>query len=361
MNSALLLTQQLYRWSGSEMVITELAEEFVRRGWRPAIFAHDINPDLVKAAVPDAEVVTDVNSLDISQFDFIYSQHGVLLNFLDQLIALVEKGQKPKIVFGHLSPFQKQERPHVGIENTFGDKFICNSFETFKKMEECGLDIERLIVFPNPAPDSYFQIDKKYGSIGSVLAVSNHFPKELRQALYLLEKSGLKVTRLGRQYGNKKIRPSDIEDHDMVVSIGKTVQYSIAANRPVFVYDKFGGPGWLTSENFDEAAAYNFSGRCTRQQRTAKEIHREITENLDVAPLKFLATEEQRMQFMLSRLLTNLLEDPRETKPNLHEIDIKKVQAEKDAFLKSATFKTRRKTIGLKDYLRQNLLKIFKL
>ena len=46
-----------------------------------------------------------------------------------------------------------------------------------------------------------------------------------------------------------------------MISIGKSVIYAIAQRRPVFMYDHFGGDGWLTRDNFATNLYHNFSGR----------------------------------------------------------------------------------------------------
>lgn len=52
---------------------------------------------------------------------------------------------------------------------------------------------------------------------------------------------------------------------DAVLTIGKTVQYSLSMGIPCYIYDHFGGEGWLTPETFDREAFYNFSGRSTKR------------------------------------------------------------------------------------------------
>lgn len=52
-----------------------------------------------------------------------------------------------------------------------------------------------------------------------------------------------------------------ITEFDVVITIGKTVQYALVAGVPVFVYDHFGGFGYLDQANLAAAADRNFSGR----------------------------------------------------------------------------------------------------
>jgi hypothetical protein len=58
------------------------------------------------------------------------------------------------------------------------------------------------------------------------------------------------------------ITSAELLDHyDCVISIGKTVQYCLVQGIPVFLYDRFGGPGYLNESNYELAEYYNFSGR----------------------------------------------------------------------------------------------------
>jgi hypothetical protein len=74
----------------------------------------------------------------------------------------------------------------------------------------------------------------------------------------------------------RRVTPELIHEHDAVVSIGKTVQYALAAGVPVFCYDHFGGPGWLNDGNVEAAARHNFSGRGFTARDSASELVEEI-------------------------------------------------------------------------------------
>ena len=56
------------------------------------------------------------------------------------------------------------------------------------------------------------------------------------------------------------------------------VPYALVAHTPVYVYDHFGGPGYLTADNFDAAARFNFTGRCCERRLTGEELRRDILE-----------------------------------------------------------------------------------
>ncbi len=70
----------------------------------------------------------------------------------------------------------------------------------------------------------------------------------------------------------KLITPEVLKDFDAVITIGRTVQYCLALGIPVYCYDRFGGPGWITESNIESASKFNFSGRCVDHFMTSHEI-----------------------------------------------------------------------------------------
>jgi len=303
----LLLTNHFYEWGGSELIITELAEEFARRGLSATIFANHFNEKFAnKIESPSIHFERVKENINLRQYDLVYCQHQVLSFFLEQLIDMAG-ANGPHIFYGHLSPYEKLEFPGPWIEKSFGDLFLCNSLETMEKMETLGLDVERLLLMPNPAPDSFFEIASAEGGLKRLLVVSNHVPSELEQSFRLLRRRGIRTTLYGISGKYERVTPKVMEGYDAVVSIGKTVQYSLAAKRPVYVYDQFGGPGWITHENFEQSARFNFSGRCTNRRMSAHKIVDELVSGFDRAlhDVNDLSSEVER--FRLSSWLDGAL------------------------------------------------------
>ncbi|GGF33085.1 hypothetical protein GCM10011399_27740 [Subtercola lobariae] len=176
-----------------------------------------------------------------------------------------------------------------------------------------GVDGERMLVFGNPAPDEFY-VDQpeRRGSLRRILVVSNHVPPELLEALDLLQRGDeqIEVEYLGAVSGRETVQkiaePSDFDGFDAVVTIGKTVQYALVRGVPVFCYDRFGGPGWLSAENFAEARAANFSGRGFGSL-TSAEIVEALTRGFAGAAECALALHARyAREFLLSEALDRL-------------------------------------------------------
>ena len=91
-----------------------------------------------------------------------------------------------------------------------------------------------------------------------------------------IERLGIAIRVIGRGGDFRLLRPSDLRAADAVVTIGKTVPYAIASGTPVYMYDRFGGDGWLTRRNFGTSLEHNFSGRPAQRRLTEIEIADEV-------------------------------------------------------------------------------------
>jgi hypothetical protein len=124
-----------------------------------------------------------------------------------------------------------------------------------------------------------FHFERDHHPLKNVLFVSNNQPAEMVEAARLLSRRGYVTRFLGRGYEFKRLEPSDIAWADCVVTIGKTARYSLASSTPTFIYDRFGGDGYVTAENYALNEANNFSGRPNCRSLDAAGIADEIIAN----------------------------------------------------------------------------------
>lgn len=268
-------------------MVLELVEEFLRRGCRVGMLANEIDGELRAAAIGNGiECFENADETCLFNYDIVYAQHHVLpLLISNGSLNTDDQHHFPVLVHNHLSPFEPYEVPGPFVEQALSDITFANSPETAEALGRCGDSHSNAEVFPNPAPREFNQVQSSPGNqLRRILVVSNHLPKELDQALTLVEKAGLSITRIGRKFRPERVTPDMLASHDAVVTIGKTVQYAIRASRPVYVYDKFGGPGWISDEiSFRQAASHNFSGCDTPGQRDPMVLQAEITSGYSAA------------------------------------------------------------------------------
>ena len=141
----------------------------------------------------------------------------------------------------------------------------------------------------------------------NIIVVSNHAPREI---IDLQKFEDISVTFFGLGCSNYQlITPEVLSKYDVVITIGKTVQYSLGMGIPVYEYDHFGGIGYITAENFEDTRKFNFSGRSSCRKISSEEIHNELIQGYDnsyneSSQLKTLALECFDEATNLNRLLS---------------------------------------------------------
>lgn len=314
-DKVVLITQlRLSDFTGSEVVTLELVETLSAMMKKVYVVTTSYD-DPVRSEFEKIKNVTVLNindekltrMLDRETIDFAWIHHSLIP------VQLLENPGATKFIFHHMSPFAEFESPLFPvIEKSLASTILCNSVETKKSFLERKLFTtkDKLEVFNNPAPKKFDTTNPASKKLKSLLVVSNHLPSDLRQALKIVSGEGVVVDVVGVGDDDYHlITPAEVRDHDAVVSIGKTVQYAILSNRPAYCYDKFGGPGYLTEQNFSKARDLNFSGRgfTKRDPDTiAKEILTGFTNASRYAGYLY---EHERETFTLETRLQELLKN----------------------------------------------------
>ncbi|QEO13522.1 hypothetical protein FLP10_03150 [Agromyces intestinalis] len=317
LRTVLVAQAQLSRFAGSEMVTLELIEQFVAWGARVVVATHASTPPLrpLIDATGGVEVIPvdalmDPARLDGYHIDLAWIHHGVLPP------AILRAADSIPVVFNHMSGVHPIEFPIVPeAEADLATLSLFNSRETLERQRESGLldrlDPERIGLFENPAPDAFLDVPAR--PVGDALiriaVVSNHLPDEVREALESLE-GVVEAVYIGESTPGgspRRLDPAVLEPFDAVITIGKTVQYAICASRPVYCYDWFGGPGWLSAENFDAARARNFSGRGFTAREPSRIASELVDGFVDAHAFALVAADVHAPEFTLSTRLKEVL------------------------------------------------------
>lgn len=240
-----------------------------------------------------------------THIDIVWAHHWPILPYL------IRKGlQYDKLINSCISEFLPIDKPlfftkHVDLFMTLTQK----TKDMF--INEYDINGDKIHVLPNTAPDYFFDYKHDYSRpLKSVAVVSNHIPPELSGALDILETRGFDTI----VYGGKNpvdIVPDVLLKHDVIVSIGKTVQYAMAMGIPVYNYDHFGGNGYVVPETIDIEESTNFSGRNFFTKKTASQIADEIVSQYvqtlaKCDELKKIAEQRYKVSIKINEVL-NLL------------------------------------------------------
>lgn len=305
MPEGLVLTNHLHSFAGSETVAIEVAEQLYHLGYRVQLRANVVSPRVARAIHEAVDVSDVLDDLVWSRYDVIWSQHD-LLSF--SLTSELKAGAR--LVSAHLSPYHFREQLGVASGLLRGAIFVVNSEETASSLCPLLSSESTLFNFHNACPPAWFREGEVSEALQHLAIVSNHPPEEVIAAGRILRRMGIKVTIFGKRFNYRRLAPRDLLPVDAVLTIGKTVQYALASSRPVFVYDHFGGPGWLDLSNFERAEQLNFSGRCTPQARTEEELVHSLTIGYasavrDLKAIRLQVLERYDLQSFLLKLIEN--------------------------------------------------------
>ncbi|WP_049976221.1 hypothetical protein [Azospirillum sp. B506] len=275
----LLGTNHLQDFTGSEIIILEFAEYFSSLGHNITLFANCAGSPLDKIIenTLGLTIETDPENINPFSYDIVYFQHQVagLFNYS------FDDGAKREtaFIFGRLSRRSYMESGGWLHDQLIADHTFANSLLTAEHLEHVGVK-SAITTFHNAAPPAYFRDRVSYAPKPLVMTViSNHADPVLLEAINLLKSQHI-VRHLGRSgTGQQLVTPEIIQESDLVVSIGKSVQYALTSRTPVYVYDHFGGPGYLDESNFDRAARYNFTGRCCGRKLSPTDLAEDIAGN----------------------------------------------------------------------------------
>ena len=262
-------------YHGSMMHLCEIAEYLAGQGNDVEIVSMQIEDEIRNyVASMGAKLLSVDEVAENSIYDYALCYHHPVLPML-----LVKGIQIKNIVFGSLSSIESIEIPSMLLGDTY-KLHVHNPRLKELMMERYGIKEEQIFVAPNIVRDSFSQRDNICsGSLGRIAVVSNHVPQELRKLKYILEQNNILVDYYGREDKYVPMSADILCQYDCIISIGKTVQYALALGIPVFVYDHFGGNGYITPENLDTEEYYNFSGRNDFRQLSAEQLAEELINN----------------------------------------------------------------------------------
>lgn len=271
--NVLLTNVWLEKYQGSEMNCLSLAHALTQMGCSVEIatflYEFPIKEVFEKEGLSVKNLFTQ--KLNRTHYDLIWAHHTVVLDHLLFGLGITAD----KIVFSSLSPFEPLEVPPAYANQL--TLCLANSSETSRQLLSEGVQEGLCRVFPNSIAKADYESggDKASLTLERLAIVSNHIPAELKESSTELMKRGIAVDIYGLGYQHVLMTPEILKQYDAVITIGRTVQYCMGLNIPVYCYDIHGGPGWLRMDQLEKAFDLNFSGRGFGK-KTSEEIVKEV-------------------------------------------------------------------------------------
>lgn len=271
----------LCTFSGSELHILSIAEQFIRKGYEVTIavfeYAYPLLSEAEKIGVKIINCVKE--DIEDTYYDVFWSQHYMVADY----VILKYKIKCKKLVVSKLGVTAGPETLPVFAKHA--NLITCVSEECKKNILNTMENGKNIYVFENYATEDFFKVYKEnnIGKLKNIAIISNHIPDEVIKAKEVLEMDGKCVQCFGTGYRKELITPEILEEYDLIITIGKTVQWGFATGTPVYVYDIFGGPGYIDRSNIDIARENNFSGRGFNERKNSEQIFEDIINGYDEA------------------------------------------------------------------------------
>jgi hypothetical protein len=312
MRSILFTTHRLKDYAGSELVIFDLAKEFIENGFRVTIATFSFENPIKQLYEQENIDVINILDNDMTEeyYDFIWSQHAPVLYDIIYKFKIKYK----YILFSSLSPFEPLETPPLFVNHL--NLCLVNSCENRDELINIGVvNPDKIRVFVNSVPDNYYSNydPQNSANLNKIAIISNHVPEELYAIMNSKRDTDISIEILGHKNNFIYVDSNVLKKYDAIITIGRTVQHSLAMGIPVYCYDHFGGPGWINRKTVNDAEYYNFSGRCSRIKRTHEQLYEDILNGFQEAfddreYLQRIAKERYSLNTNLKKTLEQLEE-----------------------------------------------------
>lgn len=306
------------KFTGSELHVLEMARLFEKHGYEVTIAVFEkAYPLLEKAST--IHVVDVLNEeLKNVDYDIIFVQHYPVLDFLCCKYKISYK----KLIVSKLSVINDLE--HLPICTSEADLILCVSDECADEVYKVIGQNQKVRVFKNSVSDEFFKAyndkrDRK--ELKRIAIISNHVPEEL-QEFSKIKNEKYDIDYIGIQYAPRLVDVELLKGYDLVITIGRTVQQCFALGIPVYVYDYFGGPGYINDDNFEIAEKNNFSGRGGFGKKTPLELKIDIETNyeenlLNLSKLNSIAKKEYSYEMNFEKIYQELLSEANQLKKKM--------------------------------------------
>jgi hypothetical protein len=242
----------LHKFDESETFCFELIERCKAQGHDVEIYAIDIDAAMRSYCSINEIVLHDANStFSSTQYDVLWMHHNVVPR--DFLISSKSKVSANRVVSHRMSAFDPNDIPlFPSMESALADRVLASSFDVKIQLTEMGFDENQVTIIGSPVPKEFIVDSNPTAQLNRFLFISNDPPKNVLAAVEMLETIGFEVRRIERKQfvGNRNwISPSDLEWADAIISIEESIPYAVLSHRPIYLYNKFSGLGWVLDDS----------------------------------------------------------------------------------------------------------------
>jgi len=254
----LISNHHLTTYTGSEIFIYTISRFLKLKGHNVVVYSKFINKMMPLFEMDKIKIIHSLSSIRNKKFDLAIVSHNInvyeVRYYFQKLpIIYLAQGTKPAL----------EQPPLLNLNISL---FLAISTDVAKNLYEKGVPKNALII-------------------------SNHYDENKEKIIRsTLENLKIKYRFIGQ--GHQVIRPDylpkEINEADIVISLGRGVINAMLCERIPIVFDYFGADGMVTSDNFETLMKKNFSGRVYQYQYTTKDLINEIN--------KYKASDGERLR-----------------------------------------------------------------
>lgn len=276
MKKVLLTNFNMVNYSGSELDILTIANYFLSLKYEVTIFTLETNYPLLNEIDERIKIIECIEDYKLEKYyDLIWSHHYPLLDYL-----IFSK----KIIAGHIAYISLSSyEPYEAIPPYYERLNYVSilSQEGMDVIKKDGYNTDKINILGNYSFKKYFNNRKKKlnNNIKNICVISNHVPNEVIEFKEIAKANDIIVDIFGMQFKYVKVDDKLLKQYDVIITIGKTVNYGLSLGIPVYCYDHFGGDGYITKKNIKKSHDYNFSGRYSKMKLTADRLYEDIINN----------------------------------------------------------------------------------
>lgn len=300
------------RFAGSELVTLDQVDYFINQNDNVDIFTLESGQPLIDFLHPNARII-DPLSEDLlhSHYDLIIARQWPLLEYL-----IFHKGiNADRVYFESIS----WRLPIDFYPYFYSDLTLCGyiSKRIKKTLESMGYDTNDSFYFPNYTKKEFIDYVSNNDHVLSdctpsrIAIVSNHIPNELEKAAEKFkERYQIVVDIYGMNHRVELITPKILENYDIVISIGKTIFYSLSMGIPSFLYDETCSIGYVSLSNYQSCLDGNMAGSEGYQTMDPEDIVNDVLSGYQRARIQSNELREcAKRDFLFDNLMQRFLDE----------------------------------------------------
>ena len=252
---------------GTEVHLVTVGAELLRLGHEVVIYSPELGPFADHARERGVDVVDQLRELPV-ECDVVLAQDGIVV------YDLAERYPRALNIFrvcGDVFDFQSppQVEGVVDLVVVLSERYARLAHACAVKSPLARLripvDIDRLV------------------PVGTIRArprravILGNYPDRIQVVREAWERRGIEVSQVGAGQQRFDIAAA-LESADIVVGKSRAAVDAMACGRAVYVYDTFGGDGWVTPDTYAAMEADHFAGQATDRVIGVEEMERDLAD-----------------------------------------------------------------------------------